>query len=55
MEIFLKVFLLMGKQKVLEYTGGQMEENMKGIIRKEEGMDKECELGVMEMFIKVSL
>ena len=38
----MKVSLWMGKEKALEYIGGQMEKNMKGIIRLENNMDKEC-------------
>ena len=32
-----------------------MDKNMKGIGRLENNMDKECGLGVMEMFMKVSM
>ena len=32
-----------------------MDKNMKGILRLEKNMDKECRLRVMEIFMKVSL
>ena len=51
----MKVSLWMGKEKALEYTGGLVDKNMKGIGRLENNMDKECGLRVMEMFMKVSL
>ena len=42
METFSKVNFLKALVKALQFSGLQMEENMKGITRKESEMDKEC-------------
>ena len=54
-EIFMKVSMLMDKKKVLEYLGGQVDKNMKGITGLISHMDKEFIHLVMEILIKVNM
>ena len=53
MEVLMKVCLLMAYYKDSNLLGGQMDKNLRGILKEENNMEKEYKLEIMEVLMKV--